>query len=103
MTGIFSFVLFLPCLFKENYGVQEKSPAKARTDIEDTINHLNSCSNVLDMKFGESNNALDEIMGKSVSSLETASSGFVSVGAENLSSEDGEKQNLPLTSKLKEI
>ena len=55
------------------------------------------------MKFGGSNNALDEIMGKSVSSLETASSGFGSVGADNLSSEDGEKQKLPVSCKLREI
>ena len=64
---------------------------------------MNSCSNVLDMKFGGSNNALDEIMGKSVSSLETASSGFGSVDAENLSSEDGEKKKLPVSCKLREI
>ena len=55
------------------------------------------------MKFGGSNNALDETMGKSVSSSETASSGFGSVDAENLSSEDGEKQKLPLSCKFREI
>ena len=98
-----SFVLFLPCLFKENYGIQEKSPVNARNGIEDTINHLNTSTNILDMNFSVSNNAGDEIMGKSVSSLETASSGFGSANADNLGSEDGENQKLPCSSELREI
>ena len=83
--------------------MQEKSPVKVTTNIENTINHLNTCTNVLDINFGVSNNTSDEIMGKSVSSLETASSGFGSADVENLNSEDGEKQKLSLSSEFREI
>ena len=63
---------------------------KDKTEIVDTVNHLRSCTNVPDMNFGETTNAAEEIMTKSVSSLETASSGFGSADVENPSSEDGE-------------
>ena len=88
LTGIFSFVLFLPFLFKENYGIQEKCPTKELTNVENSVNYLRSCSNVLDMNFGETNNDATNATDVSVSSLETASSGFGSgdVKHENVSS-----------------
>ena len=90
LTGIFSFILFLPCLFKENYGIQEKMLVKDRTEFENTVDHLRSCTNVPDMNFGEAINGSEEIITKSVSSLETASSGFGSADVESPSFADGE-------------
>ena len=103
LTGIFSFILFLPCLFKETYGIQEKNLIKEGNEIENSVDYLRSCSNVLDMNFGEANNAAEESLDKSVSSLDTASSGFGSADLENPCSGHGKKEKLHISSKLLEV
>ena len=55
------------------------------------------------MNFGEANNAADESVDKSVSSLDTASSGFGSADLENPCSGHDKKEKLPISSTLLEI
>ena len=83
LTGIFSFVLFLPFLFKENYGIQENFLIKDVHNVENSVNYLRSCSNVLDMNFGETNNVEDNKTAESISSTETTSNGFGSSNAKH--------------------
>ena len=68
--------MFLPFLFKENYGIQEKILIKDVHNVENSVNYLRSCSNVLDMNFGETNNVEDNKTAESISSTETTSNGF---------------------------
>ena len=81
LTGVFSFIIFLPCVFKENHFV-----CHANLNIEETNNENTrrasvveyiAASNNLDLKFADSN--ADTNDKESVASRDTTSSGFVSV------------------------
>ena len=76
---------------------------KDGNDIENSVDYLRSCSNVLDMNFGEANNAADEGLDKSVSSLDTVSSGFGSANLENPCSGHDKKEKLNVSSESLEV
>ena len=83
MTGIFSFIIFLPCVFKENHFVRRANLNNEESNTENTrrssvVEYL-AASNNLDLKFGDLNADTNEKKKDSVASIDTTSSGFVSV------------------------
>ena len=83
LTGIFSFIIFLPCLFKENHFDRQTNLNIEETNNENTrrvslVEYLAE-SNNLDLKLGDSNADTTDNKKDSVASRDTTSSGFVSV------------------------
>ena len=88
MTGIFSFIIFLPCVFKENHFVRHGNLNNEESNTENTrrssvVEYLAASeirfSKILDLKFGDSKADTNEKKKDSVASIGTTSSGFVSV------------------------
>ena len=86
LTGILSFILFLPFLFKENNFVHLEIINNEGANIDNrrkssAVEYL-ATSNNIDLNFGEqSNTSKKEIQKTNASSRETTSSGFVSIEA----------------------